>query len=68
MLKTTSIKGCRGKKQENNNKSHHVGRYKKTKHMQDANWVYYPFKNCVFYTEQFPFKQRQTVLARMHEL
>lgn len=39
------------------------------KHMQDANWVYYPFKNTVmFYMEQCPFEQQQTVLAQVHEL
>lgn len=38
------------------------------KHMQDANWVYYPFKTVMFHMEQCPFEQQQTVLAQVHEL
>lgn len=39
------------------------------KHMQNADWVYYPFKSShVFDMKHRLFKQLQTVLVQVHDL
>lgn len=63
MSKTASVQSCRRKQQKTEQKTKenviHTMLVVTEKHMQDANWVYYPFKNILHGAVSFLNNNRQ---------